>query len=38
MLDIGVLEYCIRKYLVEKVPHGFAVLEPYLVKIKGSKD
>ncbi len=33
-LDIGVLEYCVRNYLQERVPHSFCVLEPFLVKIK----
>ena len=34
MLDIGVLEYCIRNYLKDKTPHSLVVLDPVEVRIK----
>lgn len=33
-LDIGVLEYCVRNYLKDRVPHSFCCLDPFLIKIK----
>lgn len=36
-LDIGVLEYCVRNYLKERVPHAFCTLNSFLIKIKNFK-